>query len=301
MFLDTLPLSVYLGTASGQPFSVRGLTMNLSLEGRTAIVTGGSGGIGRGLVTCLAQEGCRVIVATRDADKGAEVAEAATGGPGEAHVIATDVTDRAAVNALVEEVSSRFGAIDVLVNNAGGTPGPSAFTDSDLDQIQAEIDLNVWGVIHCTRAVLPGMVERGQGSIIQITSNSGLQGEAANQVSTYGGAKGYVTAFSRALAYEYGPQGIRVNCIAPGWIVPWDPSHTGEGSFWNRYGYELFGTPDAMEAAAKTGKLFNIESQRIRRIGRPEDIGHLACFLASDLSGYITGQTISVGGGAYMP
>lgn len=275
--------------------------MNLSLEGKVAIVTGGSGGIGRGLVGCLAQEGCRVVIATRDASVGAAVAEEATQGAGEASLQVTDVTDREAVKALVEETTARLGSVDILVNNAGGTPGPSAFHEAGLDAIQAEIDLNVWGVIHCTRAVLPGMVERGGGSIIQITSNSGLQAEAANMVATYGGAKGYVTALSRALAFEYGPAGVRINCIAPGWIVPWDPSHTGEGSFWNRYGYELFGSPDEMEAAAKTGRLFNVESQRIRRIGRPEDIGHLACFLASDLSGYITGQTISVGGGAYMP
>ena len=275
--------------------------MNLALEGKTAIVTGGSGGIGRGLVTCLAAEGCRVVIATRDEEKGAEVAAAASQGPGDAELVATDVTDAAAVSALVAHVEETHGGADILVNNAGGTPGPSPFGDNPVDHIQAEIDLNIWGVIHCTRAVLPRMAERGAGSIIQITSNSGLQAEAANQVATYGGAKGYVTALSRALAYEYGPSGVRINCIAPGWVVPNDPAHTGEGSFWNRYGYELFGEPEAMEEAARTGKLFNVDSQRIRRIGRPEDIGHLACFLASDLSGYITGQTISVGGGAYMP
>jgi len=275
--------------------------MDLSLAGKIAIVTGGSGGIGRGLVGCLAREGCRVVVATRDETKGNEVAEEASAGAGDAVVIPTDVTDREAVAALLEETETRLGPVEVLVNNAGGTPGPAGFTEAAFDDIQAEIDLNVWGVIHCTRAVLPGMVERGAGSIIQITSNSGLHGEAANQVATYGGTKGYVTAFSRALAYEYGPSGVRINCIAPGWIVPWDPSHTGDGSFWNRYGYEFFGEPDAMEAAAQTGKLFNIDSQRIRRIGRPEDIGNMACYLASDLAGYVTGQTISVGGGAYMP
>ncbi|MDE0884661.1 MAG: SDR family NAD(P)-dependent oxidoreductase [Myxococcota bacterium] len=275
--------------------------MDLSLAGKTAVVTGGSGGIGRGLVGCLAREGCRVVVATRDEVKGSEVAEEASGGAGEAILVPTDVTDREAVANMLAEAEARLGPVDILVNNAGGTPGPAGFTEASLENIQAEIDLNVWGVIHCTRAVLPGMVERASGSIIQITSNSGLQGEAANQVATYGGTKGYVTAFSRALAYEYGPSGVRINCIAPGWIVPWDPAHTGEGSFWNRYGYEFFGEPDAMEAAAQTGKLFNIDSQRIRRIGRPEDIGNLACYLASDLAGYVTGQTISVGGGAYMP
>lgn len=275
--------------------------MDLGLEGKVVIVTGGSGGIGRGLVTCLAQEGCRVAVATRDKEKGQEVVDLANAENGEAVLLPTDVTNPDAVDAMVSETTSRYGPIDVLVNNAGGTPGPSPFLDADVDNMKWEIDLNVWGVIHCTRSVLSGMAERGQGSIIQITSNSGLQGEAGNFVATYGGTKGYVTSFSRALAYEYGPAGVRVNCIAPGWIVPWDNSHTGKGSFWNKYGYEMFGQPDEMEDAAREGKLFNVESQRIRRIGRPEDMGHLACFLASDVSSYITGQTISVGGGAYMP
>ena len=275
--------------------------MDLDLEGKVAIVTGGSGGIGRGLVSRLAAEGCRVVVATRDEVKGQEVVEAAHAKKGEAVLLPTDVTDREAVGHMVEETLSRLGPIDILVNNAGGTPGPAPFLEAEIENMKWEIDLNIWGVLHCTRAVLPSMAERGQGSIIQITSNSGLQGESANQVATYGGTKGYVTAFSRALAYEYGPMGVRINCIAPGWIVPWDASHTGDGSFWNKYGYEMFGEPDEMDSAAREGKLFNVESQRIRRIGRPEDMGNLACFLASDVSGYITGQTISVGGGAYMP
>ena len=275
--------------------------MKLGLEGKTVIVTGGSGGIGRGLVLCFAAEGCRVVVATRDAVKGQEVVEATRDLPGDAILIQTDVTDDTAVVSMVAETIERFGQIDVLVNNAGGSPGPSPFLEAGIDQLQWEIDLNVWGVIRCTRAVMTGMVERSAGAIIQITSNSGLVAEAANTMANYGGTKGYVTAMSRALAYEYGPSGVRVNCIAPGWIVPWDTSHTGEGSFWNKFGYEMFGTPDSMERQAQEGRLFNIESQRIRRIGRPEDIGHLACFLASDLAGYITGQTISVGGGAYMP
>ncbi len=275
--------------------------MKLGLEGKTAIVTGGSGGIGRGLVLNFAEEGCRVVVATRDRVKGQEVVDAAKEAGGEAILVPTDVTDEEAVGAMVEEAIDRFGRIDVLVNNAGGSPGPRPFLEMDREQLKWELDLNVWGVIHCTRAVLEKMLQRGEGAIIQITSNSGLLAEAANTMANYGGTKGYVTAFSRALAYEVGPQGVRINCIAPGWIVPWDPDHTGEGSFWNKYGYEMFGTPDSMEEQARAGALFNIESQRIRRIGRPEDIGHLACFLASDLAGYITGQTISVGGGAYMP
>lgn len=94
---------------------------------------------------------------------------------------------------------------------------------------------------------------------------------------------------------------MRINCISPGRIVPHDPSHTGEGSFWNKFGYEVFGTPDEMQKQAAAGDLFNIGKQPIPRVGRPEDIADAALFLASDRASYVTGQLISVGGGSYMP
>ena len=276
--------------------------MDLGLGGKAVIGTGGSGGIGRGLVLGFAAEGASVAIATRDGAKGEEVARAAADLPGRVLVVPTDVTDADAVASLVREVEARLGAIEVLVNNAGGVYYPRPFLEKPRDEARWEIDLNVWGVWNCTRAVGEGMVSRGRGSIVNITSNSALVPEAANQVVNYGGAKGFVMAFSKGLAYEWGPHGVRVNCVAPGWIVPHERDHVGDGSFWKKYGYEFFGTPEQMAAAAEgEGDLFNVDGQPIRRIGRPEDIADLACFLASERAAHITGQLVSVSGGAYMP
>jgi NAD(P)-dependent dehydrogenase (short-subunit alcohol dehydrogenase family) len=276
--------------------------MDLGLAGKTAIVTGGSGGIGRGLVLRFAAEGARVVIATRDAEQARAVAEAAAAGPGRVRVVPTDVTDAAAVDALVKESEAAFGPVEVLVNNAGGVAWPRPFLEKPLEESEWEVALNLWGVFHCTRAVGAGMLARGRGSIVNITSNSALDAEAANQVATYAGAKGFVMSFSKALAWEWGPRGVRVNCIAPGWIVPHARDHVGAGSFWKKYGYELFGTPEQMAAAAERGEpLFNVASQPLRRIGRPEDVADLALFLASERAAHITGQLVSVSGGAWMP
>ena len=276
--------------------------MDLGLEGKSTIITGGSGGIGRGLVLGFAQEGANVIIATRDGKKGQEVADAASDLPGEVHVVPTDVTDPDAVDAMVEATIQRFGPVDILVNNAGGVFYPKNFLEKTREEAEWEVNLNIWGVWNTSRAVGRGMVERKTGSIINITSNSALEPAAANMVSTYGGTKGFVMAFSKGLAYEWGPEGVRINCIAPGWIVPHKEEHVGEGSFWRKYGYEFFGTPEAMAEAAASGEaMFNVATQPIRRIGRPEDIADLALFFASDRAAHLTGQLVSVSGGAYMP
>jgi NAD(P)-dependent dehydrogenase (short-subunit alcohol dehydrogenase family) len=275
--------------------------MDLGLAGRTVIVTGGSGGIGRGLVQGFVGEGCNVVVATRDALQGQKVVDSCKDLPGRALLIRTDVTDNASVEAMVAQTRQQFGPIDVLVNNAGGVAYPRLFMDKPREELEWELDLNIWGVVQCTRAVGPEMLERGKGCILNITSNSGLLGEASMMVAHYGGTKGYVTALSRALAFEWGPRGVRVNCIAPGWIVPWEKEHAGQGSFWQKYGYDFFGTPEQMAQQAQGGSLPSVQNQPIRRIGRPEDMADVALFLASDRAGLITGQVISVSGGAYMP
>lgn len=276
--------------------------MDLGLAGKSTIITGGSGGIGRGLVLGFAGEAANVVIATRDGEKGREVAEAAKDLPGEVVVVPTDVTNADAVESMVAATVERFGAVDVLVNNAGGVFHPRPFLDKPREEAEWEVNLNIWGVYHCMREVGRGMVERGKGSIVNITSNSALDPEAANQVATYGGTKGFVMAFSKGLAFEWGPEGVRVNCIAPGWIVPHEQHHVGEGSFWKKFGYDFFGTPEQMAARAAAGEaLPSVSSQPIRRIGRPEDIADLALFLASDRAAHLTGQLVSVSGGAYMP
>jgi NAD(P)-dependent dehydrogenase (short-subunit alcohol dehydrogenase family) len=275
--------------------------LKLGLEGHTAIVTGSSGGLGRGLVLGFAAEGCNVILADPDIDQGERVAELVREHDVEAFVVGTDVTQPESVEELVSRSIDRFGSIDVLVNNAGGAGRPSPFLDKDASEIRNEIDLNIWGVVHCMRAIGSRMLDRGRGAIVNIASNAGVLGEAAPLVENYAGAKGYVIALSRALATSWGPEGLRVNCIAPGWIVPRAEDHVGKGSFWSRFGYEAFGSLAELEESARSGTLPSVENQPIQRLGRPEDIANLALFLASDCAGHITGQVISVSGGAYMP
>ena len=277
--------------------------MDLNLSGKTAIITGGSGGIGRGLVLEFAREGINVVSASRDTTTGQQLADEAQqmGLRGKILAIKTDVTQRASVDAMIAQANAEFGPIDILVNNAGGVAHPSNFEDFDAEGRQWEIALNIDGVVNCCQAAGKQMLEQGRGSIINISSNSSLLGEAAAHIAHYGGVKGFVNSFSKALAWEWAKKGIRVNNICPGWIVPYKQEQVGSGSFWNRFGFEQIGTPDAMEKALEDGKLFNMSGLPIPRLGRPEDIAHLALFLAADVSSYITGQLISVSGGAYMP
>ena len=277
--------------------------MDLNLSRKTAIITGGSGGIGRGLVLEFAREGINVVSASRDTTTGQQLADEAQqmGLRGKILAIKTDVTQRASVDAMIAQANAEFGPIDILVNNAGGVAHPSNFEDFDAEGRQWEIALNIDGVVNCCQAAGKQMLEQGRGSIINISSNSSLLGEAAAHIAHYGGVKGFVNSFSKALAWEWAKKGIRVNNICPGWIVPYKQEQVGSGSFWNRFGFEQIGTPDAMEKALEDGKLFNMSGLPIPRLGRPEDIAYLTLFLASDLSSYITGQLISVSGGAYMP
>lgn len=276
--------------------------MDLGLSGKTAIVTGGSGGIGRGLVLEFAREGLNVVSASRDAKTGAAMAAEAEqqGLPGKILAIATDVTDRASVDAMVAQCNAAFGPVDVLVNNAGGVAHVSDFENFDEAGRRWEIALNIDGVVNCCQAVSADMLGRSSGSIINISSNSSLLGEAAANIVHYGGVKGFVNSFSKSLAWEWAKKGVRVNNICPGWIVPEKEDDVGEGSFWNRFGFDMMGRPDEMASALEDGTLFNMSGLPIPRLGKPEDIAFLSLFLASDLSGYITGQMISVSGGAYM-
>jgi NAD(P)-dependent dehydrogenase (short-subunit alcohol dehydrogenase family) len=277
--------------------------MELGLSGKAAVITGGSGGIGRGLVLEFAREGVNVVSASRDVETGRELVEEAKrqGLEGEVLPVGTDVTDRASVDAMVAACNERFGPVDVLINNAGGVAHSSPFEDLDEQARRWEIALNIDGVVNCTQAVAADMLGRGTGAVINISSNSSLLGEAAASVVHYGGMKGFVNSFSKSLAWEWAKHGVRVNNICPGWIVPEKEEHVGPGSFWSRFGFETMGKPEDMQRALDEGSLYNMSSLPIPRLGRPEDIAHLALFLASDVSSYITGQLISVSGGAYMP
>ncbi len=276
--------------------------MDLGLKGKTAIITGGSGGIGQGMVLAFAKEGINVVSASRDVSSGNKLTRQAeaSGYAGRVLAVATDVTDRASVDAMVARCHEEFGPVDILVNNAGGASRPSEFENLTEDNRAFEIRLNIDGVVNCCQAVAQGMLGRGSGSIINISSNSSLLGEAAAHIIHYGGVKGFVNSFSKSLAWEWAKKGVRVNNICPGWIVPETEEAIGEGSFWRKFGFDLMGRPDEMQAALEEGTLFNMSGLPIPRLGRPDDIANLAMFLSSDCAGYITGQMISVSGGAYM-
>jgi 2-hydroxycyclohexanecarboxyl-CoA dehydrogenase len=262
--------------------------MDLGLAGKVVIVTGGGSNIGRGIVLAFAREGAKIANAEIDVAQGQKVVEEARELGAEAELIRTDVTTWESVQAMVDQTLKRFGQIDVLVNNAGGTQSQHFFIDKSREEWEHEVKLNYWSVINCTRAVLPHMMQRKTGRIVNITSGSGQIGMGAIGHVVYGGLKGGVMALSKGLSWEIGRHGITVNCVSPGWIVPHSREHTGEGSFWNQWGYDHY-TPAKLEMAMK--------SWPIPRLGRPEDIAHSVLFFAAEQASFLTGQTMSVSGG----
>jgi len=269
----------------------RGLKVDLGLKGKTVIVTGGGSNIGRGIVLAFAREGSNIVNAEIDEKQGQKVVDEANSLGGQAILVKTDVTDWDSVQAMVKKTLKRFGKIDVLVNNAGGTPYARLFVEKPRGEWEKEINLNYWSVINCTRAVVDHMIERKYGKVVNISSASGQSGFAAYNLAVYGGAKGAVIALSRALAWELGRYGININVVCPGWIVPESPEDVGQGSFWKQWGYDFY-TPDMLQRAMKYWPL--------RRLGRPEDIADTVLFLASERASFLTGQTISVSGGLTM-
>lgn len=265
--------------------------MDLGLEGKTVIVTGGGSNIGRGIVLAFAKEGSNIVNAEVDEEQGQKVVDEANSLGGKAILVKTDVTDWDSAQAMVKETLERFGKVDVLVNNAGGTPSSRPFIEKPREEWDKEINLNYWSVINCVRAVVDHMIERKGGKIVSIASGSGQIGAGAVNLAVYGGTKGGVIALSRALAWELGRYGINVNVVSPGWIVPHTSEHVGQKSFWKQWGYDFF-TPDVLQRAMKYWP--------IRRLGRPEDIADSVLFLASDRASFLTGQTISVSGGLAM-
>ncbi|MFO8011034.1 MAG: SDR family oxidoreductase [Dehalococcoidia bacterium] len=266
--------------------------MELGLSDKVVIVTGGGSNVGRGIVMGFAEEGANVVNAEIDVSQGQSVVDDACSlGTGQTILVPTDVTNWNSVQAMVQKTLEKFGRIDVLVNNAGGTPSYRPFIKKSRDEWEKEINLNYWGVINCIRAVLDHMIERKAGRIVNIASGSGQIGSGAMNLAVYGGTKGGVIALSRGLAWELGRHGITVNCVSPGWIVPDSEAHTGEKSFWNQWGYDFF-TPEKLEIFKK--------SWPVPRFGNPRDIADCVLFVASDRASYLTGQTINVGGGVAM-
>jgi 2-hydroxycyclohexanecarboxyl-CoA dehydrogenase len=242
-----------------------------TLEDKIAIVTGAGQGIGRAIADKLAAQGATVVVTDLDE---ANAKLAAAGLPG-AVAIRADVTDRHDVQAAVDRVMQQFGRVDVLVNNAGWDKA-SPFVDSDPADWDRAIAVNLYGVLHTCKAVLPIMAGQGGGAVVNLGSDAGRVGSSGEAV--YSAAKGGVIAFTKSLAREMARHQVRVNCVCPG------PTDTAL--------FASFAGPKLREALTK--------AIPFRRLGQPADVANVVAFLASDEAAFVTGQTVSVSGGLTM-
>lgn len=260
--------------------------MELGLAGKTVIVTGGASNIGRAISFAFAAEGANVVVADWDHAQAETVTAALRGLGRKALAIKTDVTKMELVQGMVAETLKQLGQIDVLVNSVGGTLD-QYFMEETEEKWAKTVDMNLWGVIHCTRAVLDHMVQRKAGAVVSVGSDAGRAGEFREAV--YAASKAGVIALSKSLAKELGRHGIRFNVVCPG-LTPPKPENIGEKSHWQQQ-LDTF-TPEVLEKAAKAYPL--------RKVGTPEDTANAVVFLASGCAGNITGQTLSVSGGYTM-
>jgi 3-oxoacyl-[acyl-carrier protein] reductase len=249
--------------------------MQLSLKGKVALVTGASRGIGRAIAITLAGAGAQVVVNYRSqAEAAEEVVQIIQAAGGQAIAIQGDVAVAEDVERVFKGTLEQYGKLDILVNNAGITRDTLLLRMKE-DDFDSVIATNLRGVYLCTKAALRPMTKARGGRIINITSVVGLMGNAGQ--ANYAAAKAGIVGFTKSTAREMASRGITVNAVAPGYI---DTELTGVLS-------------DSVRQAI-------LESIPLGRLGEPQDVANLVCFLASDAAAYITGQTLTVDGGMVM-
>ena len=247
--------------------------MDLSLKGKIALVTGAGSqrGFGRGIAVVLAKEGCDLAISDLDVAGMALTAQEIRSLGRKALAIKADVTNKNEVDEMVKKVIAEYGQIDILVNNAGGSTPPQLFAETSPEKWQKDINLNLMGVLNCTRAVVPYMIARKRGDIVSLSSMAGVVGVPTG--TGYAAAKAGVIAVTQGLSQELAGSGIKVNCIAPAF---------GFTAFYDHFPSDW----------AQRGTKMESEGRSIT----PQDIGNLVAFLASDISLKITGQCIQISG-----
>jgi len=248
--------------------------IEMNLEGKTAVVTGGASGIGKATALELAQAGARVLVADIDATGGQAVQEEARGAGLNVEYLPVDLTDPASVDQFAAQALARAGHIDILVNTAGwGRTQP--FVDNASDFWDRVIAINLMGPIRLTRQLLPQMFEARAGKVVNVASDAGRVGSLGETV--YSAAKGGLIAFTKALAREAARYNVNVNCVCPG---PTD-------------------TPLYQAVPEKFREAF-VRAIPFRRIGKPQEVADAILFFSGRGSDYVTGQVLSVSGGLTM-
>ena len=249
----------------------------MRLEGKVALITGGTSGIGSATAIRFAREGAKVAITGRSPDRGSEVVGEIEANGGEAIFIQSDVRVAADCKNAVERTLERFGKIDILFNNAG-VFHPKTIPECTEEEWDETIDSSLKGAFLMSKYTLPSMIAQGSGSIIHTSSGWGILG--GNEAASYCAAKGGLIVMAKAMAIDHGPQGIRVNCVCPGDVL----------------------TPMLHDDAAKRGMTWDdyaagAAKRPLGRIGTVEEIADAVLFLASDESSFVTGDALVVDGG----
>lgn len=262
--------------------------MDLGLKGRNVLITGSGSGIGRTMALAFAKEGARVAVNDVSAKGIEETIALVQAAGGEAVAAQCDITDLAAVQALVAKFEGSLGSVDVLVNNAAVLIAHELFLETKPEDCDKEIKVTLYGTLNCVRAVLPGMAKRKFGKIVNIVTDAARVGQE-RQVN-YSAAKGGVISFTKSIAKEVGRDNINVNAVSPG------ATNSPIRQEMLRQLTEKVGKEKAAEREEKVRRAY-----ALRRIGEPEDVSNMVVFLASEAARHITGQIVSVNGGFAMP